>query len=91
MRYTSMTLPRAGLAALFLVTGLTVPARAQHVNQTEAKQLQGACGPELTRYCPGTPVTVQPLTICLHQYYLDLSLICRNALKQQSAAGNGPT
>ena len=83
-------LPRAGLGAL-LLAGLAGPVWAQHVSQAEGNRVQSACSAELTRYCPGARVTVQPMAICLRQYYLDLSLTCRNALKPQGTAGSGPT
>ena len=84
-------LSRTVFAAVLTLIGSIGPTRAPHANLTEATQLRQACSAELTRYCPVTPVMVQPQAVCLHQYYLDLSLTCRNALKRVGATGSGPT
>lgn len=44
--------------------------------------VQRACGADYVKVCSGGSVTGAGATACLRQYYVSLSMPCRQALKQ---------
>jgi hypothetical protein len=76
------------LAFFLLLTAAMLPGRSAFADDygmtPGTKGVAKACQPELTRYCARSSAGLHQMSGCLRSYYINLSLICRNALKRAS-------
>jgi hypothetical protein len=84
---------RLALVLLLAVAALSVrPALADDYGITAGtRNVMRSCQSELTKYCSRSSAGLHQMSGCLRGYYINLSLVCRNALKSASAQGTGTT
>lgn len=75
----------AGLVALAILTASQISI----AQESDLRAFRLACSQDYKYYCTGDSPGVALEAACLRQYYINLSLQCRQQLDQQNAMATG--